>query len=188
MLYPHKIYQNQKTPEEWAEDIRIALEITPVDIMYLPHDCFSKQQGRDSIAEVFKRNIPNISIRRADTLSKGARKNGLALFHMYLSDAPDGIPYFQVHESCQETIKSLPSLVYDEHNVDDVDTDGNDHIYDSVRAVFLEWGKPRGKGGGVRPPYPELRRKAPTILDGRVPALDIQKLIKKPKGRIWKYI
>ena len=62
------------------------------------------------------------------------------------------------------------------------------NCYDAIREVFLEWGKPRGKGGGVRPPYPELRRKAPTILDGRVPALDIQKLIKKPKGRIWKYI
>jgi len=53
-------------------------------------------------------------------------------------------------------------------------TDGNDHAYDAIRCVFLEWGKPRGSGGGVRPPYPDRRRTAPTILDGQVPAVDIK--------------
>ncbi len=115
-----EIYQNRRTPEEWAEDLKLAMQVTPVDYVLLPHDCFSKQQGRDSIAEVFKRKGVG-SIRRADSLSKGARVNGLALFHMYLSEAPDGIPYFQVHESCVNTIRSLPELIYDESRPEDVD-------------------------------------------------------------------
>ena len=184
-----EIYQNRKTPEEWAEDLKIACSLTPVNAIYLPHDCFSKQQGRDSIAEVFKRNgLQNI--RRADTLSKNARKNSLALFHMYLSDSSDGIPYFQVHESCTNTIRTLPELVYEEREgkpKEDVDSSCEDHLYDSLRTIFIEWGKPRGHGGPVRPHDPTSENFLPTVIDGRVPAPDIKKLIKGTRKRDWRY-
>ena len=185
-----EIYQNRKTPEEWAEDLMIATELTPVDAIYLPHDCFSRQHGRDSIAEVFKRKGLH-NIRRAETLSRNARTNSLALFHMYLSDAPDGKPYFQVHESCTNTIRTLPELVYQEREgkpAEDVDTASEDHLYDALRTCFIEWGKPKGSGGPVRPDGPERDTFAPTVIDGRVPALDIAKLIKGNKKRSWKYI
>ena len=185
-----EMYGNRKTPEEWAEDIRIANDIVPASAIYLPHDCFSKQQGRDSIAEVFKRNIPKLRVLRADTLSKGSRKNGLALFQMYLSDAPDGKPYFQIHSSCVNTIKTLPDLIYEDRDgksIDDVNTDGEDHLYDAIRAVFLEWGKPKGKGGGVRPPQPSGRRTTSAVLGGSSSAPSIESLIKRSRRRSWKY-
>jgi len=181
-----EIYQNRKTPEEWARDLKYAMQVTPVDYIILPHDCFAKQQGRDSIAEVFKRNGVG-PIRRADSLSKGARINGLALFHMYLSEAPDGIPYFQVHESCANTIRTLPELIYDENRSEDIDTDGEDHLYDAIRMCFLTWGKPKGRGGAVSPINPEPQRKQPTVIGGRVPALDVKKLFKKKRQRSWMY-
>ena len=62
-----EIYQNRKTPEEWAQELKHAIQVTPVDVIILPHDCFSKQQGRDSIAEVFKRNGVG-PIKRADSI------------------------------------------------------------------------------------------------------------------------
>ena len=135
---------------------------------------------------MFKRNGVG-PIKRADSLSKGARVNGLALFHMYLDSAPDGIPYFQVLDRCVNTIRTLPELIYDEHRPEDIDTDGEDHLYDAIRMVFLTWGKPRGRGGAVRTPGYEPQRQQPTNIGGTVPSLDIKKLFKKQRHRSWKY-
>ncbi|HEC64647.1 MAG TPA: hypothetical protein ENI23_05105 [bacterium] len=181
-----EIYQNRKTPEEWATQLKYEIQARSVEAVILPHDCFAKQQGRDSIAEVFKRNGVG-PIKRADSLSKNARTNGLALFHMYLDNAPDGIPYFQVLDTCVNTTRTLPELIYDENRSEDIDTDGEDHIYDAIRMVFLAWGKPKGRGGAVRPVGPEPERRQPTVIGGRVPALDVKKLFKKQKGRGWMY-
>lgn len=191
MFQYHEIYQNRKTPAEWAEDIMMFTRIYPINHYLLPHDCFSKQHGNDSIAEVFKRHGMS-PIKKLDTLSRGARQNSLALFHMYLSDAPDGYPYFQVLETCSNTIRSIPELVYetkgDELFGEDVDTDGEDHLYDAIRGALLEFGRPRGSGGGVRPDSPDRRRTAPTIIAGSIAAPEIGDLIvTKRRSRDWRY-
>ena len=42
-------------------------------------------------------------------------------------------PLLQVFESCVNLIRTLPELVYDKYDVEDVDTKGEDHAYDMVR-------------------------------------------------------
>jgi hypothetical protein len=39
--------------------------------------------------------------------------------------------------NCEAIIRTLPTLVYDEHKVEDIDTDGEDHAYDECR-YFLQ--------------------------------------------------
>ena len=43
-----------------------------------------------------------------------------------------------VFSTCRNFIRTLPQLVYDSANVEDVDTGGEDHIYDECRYVLME--------------------------------------------------
>jgi len=42
-----------------------------------------------------------------------------------------------VFSTCKHFIRTLPALVYDETDVEDVDTDGEDHIYDELRYICM---------------------------------------------------
>ena len=39
---------------------------------------------------------------------------------------------------CKHFIRTIPNLVYDESNVEDIDTTQEDHIYDECRYVLME--------------------------------------------------
>ena len=45
---------------------------------------------------------------------------------------------FYVFRSCKHIIRTLPSLVYDLVDVEDIDTDGEDHHYDSARYLMMD--------------------------------------------------
>lgn len=45
---------------------------------------------------------------------------------------------FQVFDTCRHFIRTIPNLVYDESNVEDIDTTHEDHIYDECRYVLME--------------------------------------------------
>ena len=40
--------------------------------------------------------------------------------------------------TCKHFIRTIPNLVYDESNVEDIDTRQEDHIYDECRYVLME--------------------------------------------------
>ena len=48
-----------------------------------------------------------------------------------------GIPRFYVTTDCPEFIRTLPTLQHDDHNVEDVQTEGEDHIADQWRYVCM---------------------------------------------------
>jgi hypothetical protein len=50
-----------------------------------------------------------------------------------LADLPDGEPGLQVFEECEHTIEQFGSLATDKNNPEDVDTDQEDHAYDTAR-------------------------------------------------------
>ena len=50
----------------------------------------------------------------------------------------DGIPRFYVFDSCREFIRTITTLQHDERNVEDVQTDGEDHIADQWRYVAMQ--------------------------------------------------
>lgn len=47
-------------------------------------------------------------------------------------------PALVMFDCCTHTIRTIPALVYDEHKIEDVDTDGEDHPYDTVRYGIME--------------------------------------------------
>jgi hypothetical protein len=63
---------------------------------------------------------------------------GKMQFHYRLEFDEDGRPMLQVFNTCRHFIRTVPNLVYSESNVEDINTDGEDHIYDECRYVLME--------------------------------------------------
>lgn len=57
--------------------------------------------------------------------------------HYRLAFDENGFPMFYVFENCKNFIRTIPLLQYDEHKVEDLDTDGEDHIADSWRYMLM---------------------------------------------------
>jgi hypothetical protein len=89
------------------------------------------QNEGESIAETMIKS--GLRMKKADN----DRINGLARYREALSMAPDGKPWYQVFETCQDTIRTIPALPYDLRKVEDVDTDAEDHAYDRDRYFFM---------------------------------------------------
>ena len=66
------------------------------------------------------------------------RLAGKMQFHYRLAFSEDGRPMLQVFNTCKHFIRTIPNLVYDESNVEDIDTTQEDHIYDECRYVLME--------------------------------------------------
>lgn len=72
--------------------------------------------------------------------SAGSRINGLELARTMLENASEGAEdaglYFM--DCCRSTLAILPTLPRDPKNMDDVDTDSEDHIWDDIRYRILQ--------------------------------------------------
>ena len=66
------------------------------------------------------------------------RINGKMQMHHHFAFDESGVPLFYCFDTCKHFIRTVPALVYDETDVEDVDTDGEDHIYDECRYVAME--------------------------------------------------
>jgi hypothetical protein len=126
-----ELYQNQKTPEQWADEISVFTKLEKTEMMILPRDCFASPQGGRSIASVFQSKI-GTTIIEGESLTRAARINRQAVTHQFLSNARDGRPNLYILERCRNLIRTLPELVYDEVDVELVDSEGEDHAYDSL--------------------------------------------------------
>lgn len=90
------------------------------------------KQGGKSIGELFEGE--GISFDKA----KHDRINGKMQCHHRLAFDEDGRPMFYCFNTCRNFIRTVPNLVYDDSDVEDVDTDGEDHIYDEWRYACME--------------------------------------------------
>lgn len=136
-----ELYQTKTEPKEWARQMGVLFKIEPVEYIVLPHDCFDANRGQTSIADIFmgvwKEMGLQITVRRANTQGEGARIRRVAVLHQELALADDGIPYTTFHPNCKNLIRTLPSLVYDDIKVEDVDTELEDHGYDAVSTGLM---------------------------------------------------
>lgn len=97
---------------------------------------FHKEPGRASIADDMAKE--DVLYLRADK-SPGSRVLGVGLFRQMLQNAvtKEG-PGFYVFNTCYHTIRTVPSLERDESNEEDVDTSGEDHLWDVIRYRMLQ--------------------------------------------------
>ncbi|MCF0230348.1 MAG: Terminase-like family protein [Parasporobacterium sp.] len=95
--------------------------------------------------------------------------------HYRLTQDDNGKSMFYVFNNCKQFIRTIPLLIYDEHRVEDIDTDGEDHIADEWRYMLMS-----------RPISPRLASEPDHYNDTpQAMFLDIKKedIIAKPKRR-----
>lgn len=92
------------------------------------------------------------------------RINGWNLCREYLKPFQQQdriIAKVQFFSTCTEAIRTIPSLIHDQHRPEDVDTDGEDHAGDDWRYAVMS--RPRKASKAVNPIQAALaRRKAPS--------------------------
>ena len=64
--------------------------------------------------------------------------DGKMQVHHRLAFDEDGRPMLYVFDTCKHFIRTVPNLVYDQTDVEDVDTAGEDHAYDMLRYVAMK--------------------------------------------------
>ena len=62
---------------------------------------------------------------------------GKMQLHHRLAFDEDGIPLLYVFNTCRHFIRTVPALTYSETDPEDVDTKGEDHIYDETRYICM---------------------------------------------------
>jgi len=91
---------------------------------------FDESRG-ESIAQMMEQE--RIYFEKGDN----TRIPGKMQLHNRLAFDENGIPMLYVFSTCKHFIRTFPELVYSQSNVEDIDTDGEDHIYDECRYVAM---------------------------------------------------
>lgn len=89
------------------------------------------QNTGKSVAEMFVAEGVSFTPANNDRLA------GKAAVHDALGLMPDGLPHLQVFANIVNLIRTLPSLPYDQHRPEDVDTRAEDHPYDTLKYGLM---------------------------------------------------
>lgn len=125
------------TPQEIAQKIA---EIEKDDpnikghkVIGIADPAIYEESKGESIAAMMERK--GVFFEKADH----TRIPGKMQMHYRLAFDGDGDCMLQVFNTCKHFIRTIPALVYDETDVEDIDTDTEDHIYDECRYVCMEY-------------------------------------------------
>jgi hypothetical protein len=90
-----------------------------------------------SIGETLMRH--RAIFRRADNTrtSRDKRMGGWDQVRARLSGEDDGRPMIYFFDTCRDLIRTLPMMQHDEHQPEDLDSDGEDHAVDDLRYACL---------------------------------------------------
>lgn len=132
-------YRELYIRETLARDVaRRVVELTgeeKISYTVASPDMWQKRGVRDidgeNIAEIFAKN--GVPIIKADN----TRVIGWNRVREYLADSPDGLPGWQMFETCQNLIRTLPTLIYDDHNTEDVSDACEDHAAEALRYGLM---------------------------------------------------
>ncbi len=95
---------------------------------------FSDDRGADtSVAALMERSRIYFEKGNHDRLA------GKMQVHNRLKFDENGIPMLYIFSTCRHFIRTVPALCYSEVNVEDIDTAAEDHIYDELRYVLMEY-------------------------------------------------
>ena len=65
------------------------------------------------------------------------RIQGKQQLHERLKVQEDGLPLIMVYDTCTHFLRTVPSLKLDDNNMEDIDTDMEDHVYDETRYFLM---------------------------------------------------
>ena len=84
-------------------------------------------------------SINDVASRHRVYFGKGDHKRipGWMQMHYRLYFDENGYSMMYVFSNCKQFIRTIPLLMYDQHKVEDIDTDGEDHIADETRYFCM---------------------------------------------------
>jgi phage terminase large subunit len=179
-------YGKGKTPDLWAQDIYDKSHVKKYDDGVGDASMFNPQSdGSKPISDIMhetwdKLNHDKYWLR----LKQGTRNrvSRVATLHNWLSLAPDGLPYLLITEDNIHTVRTLPALIYDESKVEDVDTEGEDHLYDALTYILSQV---QFVGDLGRVEHGE-EEKTPIFKPGEALSLEMFEKAKKEKLKDWR--
>lgn len=86
-----------------------------------------------SVEEQIRKVFDGVIFRKGDN----TRMDGKMQLHERLKFNEEGRPMLYVFSCCKDFIRTIPSLAYDARKVEDIDTAGEDHIYDETRYFLM---------------------------------------------------
>ena len=159
-IYTYReLYVTQKRAAELAQMVKEMSiikndngKIVPEELSYikLSPDAFresglgSKAAPGESVAEEFIK--AGLNVEPADN----RRVIGWQRMREYLSDAPDEKPWWQIFDTCNELIRTLPQLIHDRVKVEDVSGDCEDHAPEAARYFMMSRPSPN-EGSSFNP-------------------------------------
>ena len=142
-----EVYGVEKDPSEWGnlikEELANRFSLTLNDIEWVQCDPTIFNKGNDNGVSIADQFIESDERWRLLKPAKNDRIQGWTIVHKWLSNAPDGVPFYQVASNCKNLIRTLPELVHDENIIEDVDSGGEDHCLKGDTLIYTTEGKKR---------------------------------------------
>ena len=87
----------------------------------------------------FGESIADVAAKHQVFFSKGDHQRipGWMQVHYRLAFDENGFPMMYVFKNCKAFIRTIPLLQYDDRKVEDLDTEGEDHVADEVRYFLM---------------------------------------------------
>jgi phage terminase large subunit len=130
-----------------------------------PHMSSGDGHSGEDYAETFRRNGVPL------TMGDNERVMGWGRLRHWFRRAPDGYPWMLFHPRCVTCIRTIPGLVRDEKDPDDVDTSQEDHAADALRYGVM-----------ARPTPVKLKESLPLLVEG-TPAELMKTIAQSGKAR-----
>lgn len=124
-------YERERTLDQQALKIRLWSGEERYRNRLLDPSCWNRESNGRSIADQFTEfGVPMAP-------ANNDRSAGWAKLHELLAYTEALPPRLQVFSTCANLIRTLPSLIHDDKDVEDVDTDGEDHAADTLRYLLM---------------------------------------------------
>lgn len=139
-----ELYQAGVIDVEQARQVRAASDRERIRFSVADPSLWNRQPNGTSIAQIYTDNHVDLLPANND------RAAGWQRVHEALSWTDDKPPDLQVFSTCVNLIRTLPALIHDKIDVEDVDTQGEDHLADCLRYGLMPAAMPVSKPVAVR--------------------------------------
>ncbi len=129
-----EVYGTDKSPEEQAREIAAKIDYKTINKTYVDPSMWKKlDDGSASIIDQFVLAFEKIQKTKAIfEPASNKRVQRWALMDDWMRTAPDGLPYWMITRDCPNLIRTIPLMIPNEHDMEDLDTTLEDHAVDSV--------------------------------------------------------
>jgi len=145
-----ELYRAKMTPEAMAEEVKKRDKMIPVidEHRHVDFNTATLSGALDSSAFNEDGVANSLGTGRGQIMNAlgckwtpaqkgpGSRVAGANLIHSKLKPLADGKPGLVIFKNCKNLIRTLPTLPRDETNIEDVDTETEDHAYDALRYLL----------------------------------------------------